>query len=122
MSFKEQAALDNANVFLNSAEFADLHTIRFDGEEYADIPIVLEKIRQSERTILQSDHMQGVYLISAKAYFAEKDVEGNIPEQGKLFEIDDGEALGKPFFVRYRVATSDVAMGMICLELEGYDE
>lgn len=122
MSFKEQAALDNANVFLNSTEFAELHTIRFDDKTYENIPVVLEKIRQSERNILQSDHMQVVYLISAKAYINAADVEGNIPEQGKLFEIDDGEALGKPFFARYRVATSDVAMGMICLELEGYDE
>lgn len=123
MSFKEQAAADSANVFLNVGEFADMHTIRYGGKEYSDVPVVLEKIRQAERNVvLQSDHLQGIYTLSAKAYFNEVDVGNHIPEQGGRFEIDDGEALGKIFYQRYRVTTCDVAMGMICLELEAYDE
>lgn len=120
--FKDQIKRDNAVVFNNTDEFAEYHTIKFDNKVYEDIPVVLEKITQSERTILQNDHMQGVYKLSAKAYFNAKDVNNRIPKQGEWFEIDDGEALGKPFFQRYRVATAENAMGMICLELEAYNE
>lgn len=122
MSFKELVQSDSKNVFLNNNEFANLHTISFDGEEYANIPVVVTKIKQSDRTILQSDHMQGIYQLSAKAYFNAKDVNDHTPKQGAWFEIDEGEALGKPFFQRYRVATSENAMGMICVELEAYNE
>lgn len=122
MGFKNMVERDNAAIILNTDEFAEYHTIKFDGKAYEHIPVVLTKVRQSERTILQSDHMQGVYLVTAKAYFNAKDTGENIPEKGKRFEIDDGEALGKPFFRRYLVATSENAMGMICVELEAFDE
>lgn len=120
--FKDQIKRDNAAVFNNADEFAEYHTIKFDNKVYENIPVVLEKITQSERTILKIDHMQGVYKLSAKAYFNAKDVNDRIPKQGTWFEIDDGEALGEPFFQQYRVATSENAMGMICLELEAYNE
>lgn len=119
---KDQIKRDNAAVFNNADEFAEYHTIKFDNKVYKNIPVVLEKITQSERTILQSDHMQGVYQLTEKAYFNAKDVNDRIPKQGTWFEIDEGEALGKPFFQRYRVATSENAMGMICIELEAYNE
>lgn len=122
MSFKEIVERDNAAIILNTDEFAECRTIKFDGEVYEHIPVVLTKVKRSDRTILQSDHMQGVYLVTAKVYFNAKDTCEKIPEKGKRFEIDDGEALGKPFFQRYRVATSENAMGMICVELEAYDE
>ncbi len=122
MGFKEMVERDNAAVMLNVGEFAEYRTIKFDGNEYGHIPVVLTNVKQSDRTVLQSDHMEGVYLVTAKAYFNALDVGGNIPEKGKRFEIDDGEALGKPFFRKYRVATSENAMGMICVELEAYDE
>lgn len=122
MGFKEMVEQDNAAIILNTDEFAEYHTIKYDGKMYEHIPVVLTKVKQSERTILQSDHMQGVYKLSAKAYFNAQDVNNRIPKQGTWFEIDDGEALGKPFFQQYRVATSENAMGMICLELEAYNE
>lgn len=122
MSFKELVQADSKNVFLNNNEFADLHTIRFDGEEYANIPVVVTKIKQSDRTILQSDHMQGIYLVTEKVFFYANDTKGHLPEQGKTFEIDEGEALGKPFFQSYRVATVEDAMGIVCVELEAYNE
>ena len=122
MGFKKMVAQDNARIILNTEEFAEYHTIRFDGEEYTDIPVVLTKVKQSDRTILQNDHVEGIYLVTAKAYFNAVDTNGQVPEKGKVFEIDDGEALGRPFFRRYRVATSENAMGMIELELEAYGE
>ncbi len=122
MSFKELVEADSKSVFLNGNEFADLHTIRFDSNEYADIPLVITKIKQSDRVVVQSDHMQGIFLVSEKVYFNLEDTDGNIPEQGKMFEIDEGVALGRPFFQRYNVITVENAMGMICVELEALDE
>lgn len=122
MGFKESVARDIANVFLNTDEFAELHTIKFDDETYSNIPVVTQKITQSDRTVLQDDHVQGIYKLSMRAYFNSVDTNGHIPEQGKSFEINDGEALGKPFFQRCRVATAENKMGLICLELEAFDE
>ena len=122
MGFKDTVKQDIQNIFLNCDEFAEAHTVRFDGKEYKDIPVVLEVVKQSERQALTSDHLEGIYSVTSKAYFDIKNTEGNIPEQGKYFEIDDGEALGKPYFRRYRVVTAENAMGMICLELEQFDE
>ncbi len=122
MSFKETVMADNLGVFLNSEEFAEKHTIKFDGMTYEGINVTFIKVKQSDRVILRDDHMEGVYLVSAKAYFSASDTDGCIPEQGHYFEIDDGEALGKPFFSRYRVSTSENSMGMVCLELEQYNE
>lgn len=122
MSFKESVEADNLGVFLNAEEFADKHTIKFDGKTYENINVTFIKVKQSERKILQHDHMQGAHQLTAKAYFDAGDVNNRIPKQGEWFEIDDGKALGKPFFMRYRVATAQNAMGMICVELEAYDE
>lgn len=121
MGFKEQVAADNA-VFLNPEEFADKHTVRYDCETFYDIPVVLEQLKESDRTVIQSDHAEGIYKVSAKAYLAQKDIDGAFPERGCIFEIDNGEALGETFFDKYKIVTSSVEMGMIILELERYDE
>ena len=39
-----------------------------------------------------------------------------------MIEINDGFALGKPYFRKYTVVTSDCEMGIVNLELEAYDE
>ena len=41
MSFKDMVAADIHGVFLNLDEFAEKLTVVYDGETYADIPIVL---------------------------------------------------------------------------------
>ena len=122
MSFKDMVKSDIANVLMNTDEFAENHTVRYDGEVYENIPIVLQKVMQSDRPVVQSDHMEGIFLVSAVAYIQEKDLGGVIPEQGQRFEIDDGEALGEPYFRRYSVITSKCEMGLITLELRYYDE
>lgn len=122
MSFKDTVEADIGNIFLNTAEFAEPHTIKFGGGVYENILIVQEVVKQSEITVSSANNMEGVYSITAKAYFNAKDTEGKMPEQGKTFEIDDGEAVRKKFFRRYRVVTAENAMGMVCLELEAYDE
>ena len=121
MGFKEQVEADNA-IFLNTEEFADNHTVRFDGETFRDIPVVLEKLKESDRTVIQSNHTEGIYKVSAKAYVSQKDIGGVFPERGRTFEIDNGEALGATFFDKYKIVTSSVDMGMVIPELEFYDE
>lgn len=122
MSFKDIVEQDIKNVFLNIDEFAELHTIKYDGKEFCDIPVSLQKIKQSDKAVSSANHTEGIYLVSAKAYFDLKDTDDKLPEQGMIFAIDDGEAAGKPFFAKYRIVTAENAMGMACLELEVYDE
>lgn len=122
MTFKEMVAADNKSVFLNLKEFADLHNIVYDGQTYFEIPVLLTKVRQSERPIVAGDNAEGLFLVSAVAHIDLKDMDGVIPEKGQKIEIDDGMALGHPFYRKYRVVTSDCEMGMIVLELEAYDE
>ena len=121
MGFKAQVERDNA-VFLNCEEFADTHTVRYDGDVFENIPVVIEQLKESDRTVIQSDHAEGIYKVSAKAYLSQKDIDGTFPERGQIFEIDNGEALGAAFFDKYKIVTSSVEMGMVILELERYDE
>lgn len=122
MGFKEMVSADIANVIMNTAEFAEYHTVRYDGENYKYIPIVLQNVKQSDRPVVQSDNMEGIFLVTAVAYLNLKDLGGIVPEQGQYFEIDDGEALGKPFFKKYSVVTSKCEMGLVTLELRCFDE
>ncbi len=121
MDFKAMVNADNA-VFINTGEFAETHTIKYDGETYENVPIVIENLKETDRPISSGDNMRGIYLVSTKVYVSETDLDGVIPEKGKYFEIEDGTALGRPFFTRYRVEKVLREMGMLCLELEALDE
>lgn len=126
MNFKEMVAADNNSVFLNAAEFAEIHTVQYNGVTYKDIPVLLTKVKTVKRPVMvignDEDHLDGVHLATAVAHIALNDMNGVIPEQKKLISINDGEAMGKPFMVKYRIVTADCEMGMINLELEAYDE
>lgn len=122
MTFKEMVAADNKSVFLNSNEFADLHNIVYDGHTYFQIPVLLTKVKQSERTILSGDNVEGLFLVSTVAHIDLKDMNGVVPEKDQTIKIDDGVALGHPFYRKYKIVTSDCEMGMLVLELEAYDE
>ena len=125
MSFKEMVEADNKAVFTNAAEFAELRVVKYDGETYAGdgegIPVVLSQTKEMERPAI-TGKMEGLHLVSATAHIAQADLDGVIPEQKQDISISDGEALGHPFFRRYRIVTSDCEMGMIVLELEALDE
>ena len=127
MSFKESVEADIMNVFLNADEFAEKHKVvyndeLFDGEDHDGIPIVLTKVKETKHTVIQTEGVEGIHKVSAVAHISLKDMNGKVPEQKQMISIDDGEAAGHPFFQKYRIATSDVEMGMICLELEAFDE
>lgn len=125
MSFKEMVEADNKSVFTNVCEFAENRVVKYDGEIYAGegegIPVVLSQTKEMERPAI-TGRMEGLHLVSATAHIAQADLGGIVPEQKQDISISDGEALGKPFFRRYRIVTSDCEMGMIVLELEALDE
>ena len=121
MSFKDVVAADIHGVFLNLEEFAEKRTIIYDGETYADIPIVLTGLKEKDRRQLSSDHVQGLYLVSSVLHCARSDLGGNQPEKGTRIKINDEEG-GGGFFREFYVASSVCEMGMLRVELEGIDE
>ncbi len=128
MSFKDRVQEDIKNVFLNPDEFAENHDVIYDGKTYEQIPVVLENNamvenpNQSRRDFKTTTKIDGIFISSVTAFIALEDLGGVVPEQGSIIEIDDGEALGKPFFKKYKVLSSACDMGMITLELRMYDE
>ena len=86
---------------------------------------MLTKVTQSKTPFgvaTTGERIEGIHRISAVAHMALTDLRGNIPEQKRYIEISDGLSMGEPWFVKYRIAVSDVEMGMVRLELEAFDE
>ena len=126
MSFKDMVAADNKNVFLNTSDFGEIRTVKYDGETYEDIPVLLTEQKQSAKRsmVLQSrqkDNTQGLYLVTNVLQCAISDLGGVQPEKGQRIKINDEEG-GSGFFYEYYVATSSVAMGMLRVELEAIDD
>lgn len=127
MNFKDMVEADIKGVFLNADEFAEKHKViyddeLFDGEDHEGISIVLTKVKETKHTVIQAEGVEGIHKVSAVVHISLNDMNGKVPEQKQMISIDDGEAAGHPFFQKYRIVTSDVEMGMICLELEAFDE
>ena len=120
-AFKDMVDEDIHNVFLNTEEFAEIRTVRYDGDTYTDIPIVLTGLKEQDRSQTVSDHMQGIYRVTSVLHCALTDLNGKQPEQGMKIYINDEEG-GGGFFRTYTVATSVCEMGMLRVELEAYDE
>ena len=119
--FKDKIAHDNQAVFLNNNEFAEKRTVKYDGMAYRNIPIVLSGLKEKDRRQLQSDHVQGLYLVSSVLHCAISDLGGNQPEKGQRIKINDQEG-GGGFFREFYVASSVCEMGMLRVELEAIDE
>lgn len=119
--FKDMVAADNQSVFLNLGEFAEKRTIKYDGEVYEDIPIVLTGMKEKDRKQLMRDHAQGLYLVSSVLHCAMSDLGGKQPEKGTRIKINDREG-GGGFFREFYVAASVCEIGMLRIELEAIDE
>lgn len=115
--FKDMIAADNKKVFVNAAEFADIHTVIYDGVTYNDIPVVLSGLKEKDRRQLISDHVQGLYLVTSVMHCAASDLGGVVPEKGMKIKISDGT-----FYREYTVASSVNEVGMLRVELEAIDE
>ena len=126
MSFKDMVAADIRKVFLNTDEFAELRTVRYDGMDYdgpehRGIPIVLTGLEEQDRRQLVTDHAQGLYLVASVLHCALDDLGGKQPEKGQRISINDEEG-GGGFFREFYVASSVCEMGMLRVELEAVDE
>ena len=80
--FKDMVKRDIHKVFLNTSEFAEKRTVRYDGEEYPDIPVVLEGPVREKRDRLTDDHVRGLHMMTAVLYCAQEDMGGKVPKQG----------------------------------------
>jgi len=118
MTFREIVAQDNVKVFGNTNEFADLRTIYYDGEKYEEVPVVMTKLKEKDRTVPVKDHAQGFYLVTAIVHFPVEYLDGHVPENGSKISISDDEAFDREYYV----AQSSCDLGMVRLELEEYDE
>ncbi len=114
--FKDMVRRDIHKVFLNTGEFAEHRTVRYDGEEYPGIPVVLEGPVQEKRDRLTDDHIRGLHMMTAVLYCAQEDMGGKVPKQGASLEITTRE--GGRFFQKYYVVASASRMGMLHVELE----
>lgn len=127
MSFLDQVAADNQNVFLNCAEFAELHSViydgvTYDGEDHKGIPLVLTRLQQSKTPVPVTSHWDGLRSVKYKVHVAIADIGGELPQEGQWISIDDGTALGETYFRRYLIMTSGCAMGMVTMELEAKED
>lgn len=59
--FKDAVQEDLNSVFLNLDEFAETHTVYYDGEEYSDIPIVMTGLSERSGCVRASVTMQRAY-------------------------------------------------------------
>lgn len=123
MSFKDLANADIHDVFLNTDEFAENRTIRYDGVDYTGpeglgVAVVLNGDRKRTRQRVADDYSEGLYRRTEIAHLAKADLGGRIPEAGKYFYIDDGTGHMR----QYKVASAIDTMGMLRIELEVLDE
>jgi len=114
--FKEMIARDIRKVFLNTNEFAEKRTVRYDGTEYPDIPVVLEGPVKELRDTLMDDHVQGLHKVTVVLRCALEDVGGKVPKAGDPMEVTTRE--GGRFFNKYGVVAATSQMGMLGVELE----
>lgn len=119
--FKDMVAADIHDVFLNLEEFGEKRTVKYDGETYMDIPIVLSGLKEQKRRQMMRDHAQGLYQVTSVLHCSIDDLGGVQPERGTRIKINDEEG-GGGFFREFYVAQSDCELGMLRVELEAIDE
>lgn len=119
--FKDMVSADNSRVFMNTDEFAEKHTIIYNGVTYENIPIVLSGLKEQDRRQMQSDHLEGLFLVSAVMHCAAADMDNILPEKGQRIKISSNDGW-EGFFREFYVASSVCEMGMFRVELEAIDE
>ncbi len=121
--FREQLAADNAQVFLNPAEFGEARSVRYDGEVYKDVNVVLDEGLEAARnniTLMKTDHSQGLYKGQVRMFCQRKELGGKQPEIGKTLEIESERRNG--FWRKYTIEESGCDEGMLTLLLKRVDE
>ena len=119
-AFREMVDADIHDIFLNTDEFAEKRTVRYDGKTYPNVPVVLNGIKSRDRNQRVQDHAQGLYTVSDVMYVALSDIGGKLPERGTVIEVSTKE--GGTFLRRYYIGQAQNTVGMLRLELEAIDE
>ena len=118
MNFKDIVAADLRHTFLNTDEFAEKCTVRYDGIVYKDITASLQGVSESDRQQRkEADHAQGLYRASAVFYCAAEDLGGGHLCKGHTLEVVR-QADGKRFRQKYTIISCSCEMGMVEAELE----
>jgi hypothetical protein len=122
-AFRRFLAKDNEVVFLNLKEFGENRTVRYDGTDYEEIPVVLDEIMQFARydiKQMKTDHSQGLHKGSVRLHCRRSDLGGKLPEQGNSLSIESEKKNG--FFRKYEILESRCDEGMLTVTLERVDE
>ncbi len=119
-AFKDMVEADIHGVFLNVDEFGERRTVKYNGEIFEDISVVLNGIKESDRKQLVFDHTMGLYLVTDIMHVALSDLGGHMPEKGRIISISEPDVPG--FFRDYYVASVQNTVGMLRIELEVTDE
>lgn len=126
MSFRDAVENDLRSVFLNLGEFAERRTIKYDGEIYENIPVVLTGLKEQDRKRLSSgsvgrnrwssmtDNIEGLYAEKTVLHCAFGDLGDVMPEKGSKLRIYDADC---SYFKDYTVEASVLDMGMLKVEL-----
>ncbi len=118
--FKEMLAADNKWVFLNTADFAELRTIIYNGRRYEDISVVLSGLKEEARQQKADDHAQGLFMVKTLLQCSLNDLQEQQPQRGERLQINSCE--GGSFFREFYVCESVCEFGMLRLELEDLNE
>lgn len=116
--FHDMVAADLANVFFNQDEYAEPRTIVYDDITYKDVPCILTKTKETERTVSMRDHAEGLHLVTSVLHYPVSELNGIVPEMGKRIRISESTG----FLYSYYVIQSECTMGKVRAELEAYDE
>jgi hypothetical protein len=122
-AFRALLERDNAEIFLNLEEFGERRTVRYDGESYEEIPVVLDEAMQTARyniKHLKSDYGQGLHKGAVRLHCMRRDLGNKLPEQGMPLEIESERRNG--FFRKYEILESRCDEGMLTVTLERVDE
>lgn len=120
MSLQDMVVADVHSIFLNLNEFAEKRTVIYDGATYTDISVVISGMKEKDRRVLVSDHIQGLYRVTSTLHCAKADIGGKQPEKGTKIRIST--KAGGTFFRDFYVASSVSECGMLRVELEAIDE
>lgn len=103
-SFKECIAADVGRVFLNPAEFGELHQVngRF-------MVITLDDMENIEREKKMKSHMDGIYVRQVFFYVSAAEFGGPLPGQGSYLTLDGST---------YRVVDATDECGVYAITLE----
>lgn len=121
--FRAQLAVDSAEVFLNPDEFGESRTVRYDGEVYKDISILLDEgvsVPHHNYKIMKTDHSKGLMKDQARLYCQRSDLGGKQPEVDDVLEIESDKRRG--FWHKYTVEASGCEEGMLTILLKKVDE